>query len=223
MRSSRTRRAAFTLVELLVVIGLIALLATTLGVALTGKTGSSLASAQQTVAALCGTARAQAALHQTETRIVVHATRPTTGHSDKYLRVLQVFRAEPDGSDAWMAAGPPVYLPRGIYLVPPEPGELLATGIDWATRPLASSNLASTTGPLGRAGTEFGDADTVLYLQFGADGLPSILESTAPLVIVVAAGDVSTGALQFTDSALVRGVAIRRNGSVGFVDRPGGP
>jgi len=57
--NSRRRVSAFTLIELLIVVGLIALLVGAVGMALGGTGSTALASAQNSVASLAGTARAQ--------------------------------------------------------------------------------------------------------------------------------------------------------------------
>jgi prepilin-type N-terminal cleavage/methylation domain-containing protein len=121
----------FTLIELIVVIGLIAFMVGAISLALGDTGGSSLASAQNSVAALVGAARAQAAVNQTEARVVIYAARPPGGDAEKYLRLLQVFVATPAGSKTWQAVGAPVYLPRGVFVVPTATTGLLATGVVW--------------------------------------------------------------------------------------------
>src|SRR5205823_2782375 len=79
---------AFTLIELLIVCGLISALVGIAALALGGRGGEgvALANAQSTVAALAGAARTQAVLNQTSTRLIIYATLPPTGDAAKYLR-----------------------------------------------------------------------------------------------------------------------------------------
>src|SRR5687768_15558132 len=68
--STRASCRAFTMVELLVVMGMIVLFAGGAALALSGRggEGAALANAQSLVAGLVGATRAQAALHQTNAR-----------------------------------------------------------------------------------------------------------------------------------------------------------
>ena len=110
----RQRRAAgstraFTLIELLVVIGMIILLVGGGALALSGRGGEgvALSNAQSLVAGLVGSTRAQAALHQTNARLIVYAQVPPGVAADaaKYLRAFQVVRQEtlPSGTTVWIA------------------------------------------------------------------------------------------------------------------------
>src|SRR4051812_27827279 len=76
---------AFTLIELMVVIGLIILLVSGLSLSLGDTAGNSLGSAQTMIGSLVGSARAQAALNQTEARLIVYAACTPTGDTEKYL------------------------------------------------------------------------------------------------------------------------------------------
>ncbi len=214
---TRTRSpAGFTLLELLVVVGLITLLAAGVGFALRDNAGSALTSAQNSLGSLLGQARAQAAVNQTEARLLIYAVRPPSGDAEKYLRLLQVFRAEPQGSTTWVAAGAPVYLPRGIYVVPPSTTGLLASGVVWPANPSPVSNLGTAANPGQPTGTPFNGANTVFFLQFNADG--TFTPPTQPYVkIALATGTVANSVPQFNNAGAVRGVLLRPSGAVTFV------
>jgi prepilin-type N-terminal cleavage/methylation domain-containing protein len=109
---------AFTLVELLVVIGIVALIAGGFGLALGDSGGPALATAQTSVLTMAGAARAQAAVQQTKVRLYVYGTRPPVGDAEKFLRLLQLFREEPADSGNYLPVGSAVVLPRGVYVVP---------------------------------------------------------------------------------------------------------
>lgn len=218
-RSGRlARMRAFTLIELMMVVGIIAVLAGGLGLALRDSGSSSLVSAQAMLGTLVSQTRAQAAVNQTEARLLIYNTR---GDSERYLRVLQVYVANPAGqTTTWRAVGSPVYLPRGIYIVPNNTNGLLAAGVTWPTNPAPVSSLTQNYSPnaaTAPTGTPFASSAT-LFLQFGADG--SVTPAPNPyLKLVVAAGVLSAGNLpSFTSANAVRGVLIRPNGAVSYAN-----
>ncbi len=222
--AARRFSSAFTLLELLVVVGLIALLAGGLGFALADAGGNSLATAQSTIASLVGSARAQAAVHQTSARVYVYGLRPPNGDAGKFLRLLQVFREEPAGSGTYQAVGDAVYLPRGVYVVPPSTTGLLASGIVW---PAANPGLLSTFAtpqpqalrPAQPAGAAFGGAVTGYYIEFAADGTSNpAIQPYGKLVVATAA--LASNLPQFNNPAAVRGVLLRASGAISFVNDP---
>lgn len=209
-------RRAFSLVELLVVIGIIGLVAAGLGVALGDSGGNALATGQTTLATLVATARAQAAVNQTEARLLVYGLRPPSGDPEKYLRLLQVVRAEPAGSSNWVPVGAAVSLPRGIYVVPPSTSGLLAAGVTWPTNPPLLSTLGNLISANQPTGTPFGTS-TAYWLEFRSDG--TITQMTPPYIrLLVATAALSNNSPQFNNSGAVRGLLIRPTGAVTFVN-----
>lgn len=110
------RRAAFTLIELMVVIGIIALLAGGAGIALRGNNPeASLRNAQGLAMSVLAAARGQAALSQTTARIIVQAD---SSKAD-FLRSFRiVVRDGDEDENKWKQVGTTVVLPEGIYIVP---------------------------------------------------------------------------------------------------------
>jgi type II secretory pathway pseudopilin PulG len=224
--------AAFSLVELLVVIGLIGLLAGAGAMAIAGRGGEgvSLSNSQSIVTSLVGQARAQAALHQTNARLIVYAQLPPAANADstKYLRMLQVVRFDtlPNGTTAWVAAGDPVTLPLPICIVPPAPipATHLGTGVAWnnnvATGPVSTLVVATGFSYRGQAtanATQFfgvqGQNGRILYVEFGPDG------SVTPTKIAVTTAVMRAGNTpQFNNASGVRGLWVRRSGAISFVN-----
>ncbi len=211
-------RRAFTLIELLVVIGLIVILVGGIGFSLGDTGGSSLASAQNTLASLCGAARAQAALHQTDARVVIYATRPPTGDAQKYLRLLQVMRrADNSATEVWLPVGDPVFLPRGVYVVPSSVTGLVGPGVSWPTNPPLLSGVADAGSPNQPAGSAFDGASRVHYVEFKGDGSVTQPAGQPYVRLVVATAAVANNLPQFNNPGAVRGVLLRGSGAVSFV------
>ena len=119
----RSGDRAFTLIELMVVIGLIAVLAAGVGIAMKNKNpGSGLRSAQSTLVSLLSSARGQAALNQLDSMILVQADPSNVN----YLRSVKVVVRTASGSTSFQEVGSEVILPDGVYVVPPSPS---ATGV----------------------------------------------------------------------------------------------
>lgn len=202
----------------MVVIALIAVMVGALSLSLGDTAGNSLSSAQNSVAGLVGAARAQAAVNQTEARVVIYAARPPSGDAEKYLRLLQVFVANPAGSKTWAAVGAPVYLPRGVYVVPTATAGLLAAGVIWPANPQpVSKPLGTDVAPTQAVGNPFSGASTVYFVEFQPDG--SVKPPATPYTqIAVASATLSNNLPQFNNAGAVRGVLIRPTGAVSYVN-----
>ncbi len=111
---NRCRCSAFTLVEALVVIGLIVFLGGGLGLALWPESnGRAVQTSQQTAAALLRSARMEAVLKHTEARLIIHNDASEPDKKLRYLGIIYKSLEEPDG-DIWVAPQEGVVLPSGV-------------------------------------------------------------------------------------------------------------
>lgn len=202
-------------------VGLIALLAGGFGLALGDSGGNSLATAQTTLATMVGSARAQAAVHQTETILAIYGTRPPGGDPDKFLRLIQVFRNNRPGVTPaqWVPAGSPVSLPRGVYVVPTSTAGLLAAGVVWPSNPPLTSTLRGPIGLAQPAGTPFGTGATAFVVDFSPDGTIAQVGNLPHARLVVGTAALTNNLPQFNNNAAVRGVILRPSGAVSFVNQ----
>ncbi len=235
--------AGFTLIELLSVVGVIILLVGLGGFALGGRggEGAALANSQNILASMVGAARAQAALHQVNARLVIYARLPPAANADslKYLRTMIVVRQEtnPNGANVWVATGDSVTLPTPISIVPPPPvpSTHLGTGVAWNNN--AAMGPVSTALAIQNAGFSyaaqrgqtanlyFGAVGNgrVLYLEFSADGTVNTNTGNNPSKIALTTAVLSANALpRFNNARAVRGLFIRRTGAISLVDEATG-
>jgi type II secretory pathway pseudopilin PulG len=236
--------AGFTLIELLVVVGMIVILVGAVAMALAGRggEGAALTNSQSILSGMVQSARAQAALRQTKTRLLVYAQIPPGANvdSNKYLRALQIVREEPltNGNTTWVATGDFVILPAQVCVVPPSPVPRdhlsLPTGQNWnndvATGPVSTLTVAAgfsyggqppvngRPGALQFFGVQ-GLSGRVLYLEFGADGTVTSVANATPVKIALTTAVLTSGALpKFTNASGVRGLLVRKTGATSFVN-----
>jgi type II secretory pathway pseudopilin PulG len=211
MRRVTASGSAFTLLELLVVIGLIAALAGALGLKLRAPSGAvALQAGQGALAGLCGAARARAALGGVNARLVVSAD-PTD--ADGALRWWQVVEEDAAHAGRWLSAGDGFCLPRGVYTVPP-PGSDVPGDAAWPAARRSTALAAAQAMTINGA-----PARLFFYVAFTPRG------TTGGGNLVLAAGRPGPGAAGFPcsleNSDDVRGVLLRSSGAVTLLNDAG--
>lgn len=159
---ARAPSAGFTLLEVLVVIGLIAGLSFVLiGGFGGGARSAALQSAQSTLANLIMAARVKAMSSGQATRVLVQIDPASPEAGSRYLRCLVLQVANGGNWDTQTEA----FLPDSVGILPRDittPANLVAPGKTW-TRPSDGSSLRSTA--LRAAITSFPDAEVVLAVN----------------------------------------------------------
>ena len=238
MRPS-SRKHGFTLTELLVAIALMALLATTIGVGLTGGKGRSLETAQREVMGALNVARISAIKggllypgeNLTNSKQLSALVINVDNNSEGYLREFGVVvgNANANGTSGfrWRAVGSPMLLPNGIYFVPSlNASEVNAdsdvresgTGVIAMSYPYFQTYTGNNT----NVGNNMGTTRQYYCIFFGADG--TILDNRGSLNqtfsqnIIMAAAEknpTATGrfTLDFPDEYQATGVRTVRFGS----------
>lgn len=197
---------AFSLVELLVAVGLIALMAAGIGVALRGSgSTSALQNAQGVVAGVVTAARMQAMAQNASVRIMIDADPASEG----YLRTCRILVST---GGAWRQAGSPATLPAGTYVVPS--AEIAGATFSEVNGPWPEARRSSLTKspeevPLVSRSGEDGNSERAVWtvFDFNGQGLPS-LRGTVRLQLIVGVARRAADALVFENPELVRGVMV---------------
>lgn len=226
-RSGRAPRRGFTLLELLVVVGLISTFSFIIIGALNSGRGSSLQAAQGVMANLLVATRSKATAANQSARLLLNFNPASADRPSRYLRYLVLQVQKVDGTWQTLADA---YLPDGIYVVPglsPLPAGLLPATSGW-TRPSDGQVLRSSA--MRTLLTETIDvssgAESWLALNVTANG--QVNNSNGDIVLAVgitkAPGTFSIGEppIVFTSQEQVRGLTVSSYGVATLVsDRAG--
>jgi prepilin-type N-terminal cleavage/methylation domain-containing protein len=208
----------FSLLELLVVIGIIAILSVVVAVLGRGGEGSALGSSTRIVAGLVDSARGRAILSHSKTRLIIYANADLNSgggaDSKKFLSFFGVVHTEDDGI-TWKAADRGVFLPRGIFFDPDLSKSV--SGSAWT-----SANTMTLDFP--RSEDPSTSSDVFYYYEFEPNG-----RAQAPNSWLVLRAGVRSGANNAVDFlgedsafALLRAaLIIRQAGTASIVSDPG--
>lgn len=218
----------FTLMELLIVVGLIGILTYSLAGLLTGVSkAAALREAQASMGNMITACRARALASGSDARILVHIDATSASAQEHFLRLLLLQVRE--GSD-WTTVGETV-LPAGVALMPRDPTSisgLLSPTESW-TRPSDGAALRSSAIRSNIAA--FPDAEVTFQYSTSAPGRWAAIKfssrgSTSNSGVLVL-GNVrrlpsgtspSTADIQFTSPDLVRGISVSSYGLPSYVD-----
>lgn len=113
---SMSKKSAFTLVELLVVISIILIASSIIFIGGTGGDGAKLSSSQRIVSGIAQGARGQAILKNAKTRLIIYSDATSNQDDEKKLRYFGIiYENSETPADDWSAATQGTYLPEGIY------------------------------------------------------------------------------------------------------------
>lgn len=155
---------AYTLVELLVVIGVLSIAFSILFVGFGSGDGAQLSSSQRTLSGLFKAARAQAILKNTEVRLIIHNDSSEPGKFHRFAGLI--YDADPGVAKSWIALDKGIYLPKNIYFDPnSSETNSGANNADWtAANNTMQINFPSRTGQSGTIGTSY------LFYEFNDNG-----------------------------------------------------
>jgi len=203
----RAKGAAFTLIEVIVVVGLIALLAGGLGLAFRGgERAVALQTGQRTLAGLAAAARGQAAVSGRNAGLLVVSDLGSPG--DHLRRLVVAARSPVDG--AWIPIDAWITLPVGVALLPPvtPTGALVGVDDDWS----GLRSHAFTTA------TESCDGIPCHVLSFTPRGTVAGLGGALILAPVTGLPPGAGAPHRYEQPEAVRGLLVSSYGQVTFVE-----
>lgn len=213
-------RKAYTLVELLVVMGILLIAFSAIYVGSNSGDGAKLSSAQRTLSGLVKAARSQAILKNAQVRLIIHND-ATIDEIDKYRRFIGIvyYGTDSNGDTGWIAADKGTYLPKGIYFDSATSSTI--PGSAWTTASAMQINYPRLSPQTAGAGTNF------FFYEFNSNGTAET--SNAYLIFragkVVPEANGTTVTLDLPSdteqkSRIRAGLIIRKAGTATLIDNP---
>lgn len=212
-------RAAFTLLELVVTLSVIAILATLTMVSLS-RSGEIRAvdSGIGMIRDMARAARAQAILAGQPARLLINYDE---ADPDRFLRYLGIVVRDKEDATKWQAVDRGAYLPQGVYFVP-ESSPQVDVAADWPSK----SRYNATNGqgivhlryPIAEAEGEIASAPKWIVYGYAPNGSLDDVFGAAPL-IVVGRAETTSGRVSFSDPNALGAVLFKRSGATLSVDK----
>lgn len=214
------RSAAYTLVELLVVMGVLLIAFSFIYVGSNSGDGAKLSSAQRTLSGLVKAARAQAILKNARVRLIIHDD-DSINEIDKYRRFVGIvyYGTDKGGNIGWIATDKGTYLPKGIYF--DSATSAAKSGTEWTTASTMQINYPRLSAQSEGSGNDF------LYYEFNSNG--SSANPNAFLIfragkVVPSGGNLSVNldlpASGEQKSRIRAGLIIRQSGAATLINDP---
>ncbi len=224
---------AFTVTEIIFVIGIIVIGFGVFTVSRINSPGSNLKAAQSEIAGLVDLARVQArvtlgnnrTIDTDAARLIVFAGRGSDEEKSRCLRQLQVVVPDPTSPNGnkWNTVGGVLLLQKGVYVVPPIPPQVAVGLQSWPSSPnrlsqfvsmnFASTNTASATSTVKM--TVDGTDGSFYFTRFtsratlGSNGDLIALSEGMPVI----SGSTDKEPMRFTNPQNIRAVRITQYGS----------
>lgn len=141
---TKKRIQAFTLIELLAVIGIISVLAVIIGASLGGGNASvSLGNGQRIASGIFQAARSVAIVKGSRARVIIYKEGKRSFNNDttKQLRFMGIVYESTTTPGEWIPANSGTYLPEGIYFLPPD----YSTNSDYLNGLISGKSLSGSS------------------------------------------------------------------------------
>ena len=215
---NRETARAFTLIELLMVLGLVVLLSAAVGLTLReGHPTGALQAGQGMLAGLVAKARGQAVLNQRRVMLVVEAD----AAGEDFLRRIHLVLETAPGSGRWQGLNDGLLLPRGIFVVPGRDG---ADGAVFPGGPEAwPVRRHSSLQPAGAGSITLAPGDgAAVYLAMSVPFEASDWPGTSDCRFVLAMAHRTATGVEFSQAEAVRGIVLSSYGVVLLINEAAG-